>query len=269
MTLAESGLDAAAPGCVRSAPTPGPDDMQQNQIPRTIHYCWFGRSPISALGRRCMETWREVMPDYALELWDESRLDWSRPYLAIAYRARRFAFVADYVRLQALYENGGLYFDTDIEVIKPFDELLRCGLFMGLQAPDSVGTGVIGAAKGHPFLKLALDRLDAEAKSGRLSYEPQPELITSLARTNKAIAPRLLPEEFCYPYNPHSPDPLRQKPLQSNISERTLCIHHWEGTWLGGASLGMMIGLRLKNRLRGATPARWRRVLADLGDARP
>lgn len=242
---------------------------QDNLIPRTICYCWFGRSSITALGQRCIETWREVMPDYALERWDESRLDWDSPYIAIAQRSRKFAFVSDYVRLHALYEHGGIYFDTDIEVLKPFDELLSGELFMGLQTSDSVGVGVIGAVKGHPFLKLALDRLDAEAKSGRLSFQPLPELITELAQTNAAIAPRLLPEEFFYPYNPHSPDPLRRKPLQSNISERTFCIHHWEGSWLGGMSLSMMIGLRLKDRLRRAAPMRWRSALGDASDARP
>lgn len=242
---------------------------QESRIPRTIHYCWFGRSPISALGGRCIETWQEVMPDYALERWDESRLNWDKPYLAMAYRARRFAFVADYVRLQTLYDHGGLYFDTDIEVLKRFDELLGCELFMGLETPDSLGVGVIGSVKGHPFLKLVLDRLDAEAKSGKLSFEPLPELVTALARTNGAIAPRLFPEEHFYPYNPHSPEPLRRKPLQSNISERTFCIHHWEGSWLADMSLGMMISLRLKARLRRATPMRWRKALTDIRDARP
>jgi mannosyltransferase OCH1-like enzyme len=242
---------------------------QKDQIPRTIHYCWVGQSPLSPLGEHCIESWRRAMPDYALERWDESRLDLSRPYLAIAYRARKFAFVSDYVRLQALYDAGGLYFDTDIEALKPFDELLRHELFMGLQAPDSIGAGVIGAAKGHPFLKLILDRLDAEAKSGRLSFQPLPELITALARTNPATAPRLLPEEFFYPYNPYSPDPLRQKPLQSHITARTLCIHHWEGSWLGSMSLGMMISLRLKDRLRRANPQHWRSPLAGRNDSPP
>jgi hypothetical protein len=119
---------------------------------------------------------------------------------------------------------------------------------------------VIGAVKGHPFLKLTLERLDAEAKSGRLSFQPLPELVTALARANPAIAPTVFPEEYFYPYNPHSPTPLRQKPLQSNMSERTFSIHHWEGTWLGGISLAMMIGLRLKDRIRRAGPARWRQL---------
>jgi mannosyltransferase OCH1-like enzyme len=276
MSLTEPELDTAAPdgrGTPDASAAGRGDGSPKTRIPRTVHYCWFGPAPISALGRRCIETWRDVMPDYALELWDESRLDLSRAYLAIAYRQRKFAFVADYVRLQALYAHGGLYFDTDIEVLKPFDALLGEALFMGLQTPDSVAAGVIGAVKGHPFLKLALDRLDAEARSGRLSLQPLPELITGLARTYKAIAPRLLPEECFYPYNPHSPDPLRRKPLQRHISERTFCIHHWEGSWLGDASLGMMLGLRLKDRLLRATPKRWRPTLAaprgpEAGDAR-
>jgi hypothetical protein len=237
-------------------------------IPRTIHYCWFGSSPVSPLGERCIATWREVMPSYVLERWDESR-DWKTPYTAIAYRARKFAFVADYVRLRALYERGGIYLDTDVEVLKPFDPLLTDQLFFGLQTPDSVAAGVIGAVKGHPFLKLALDRLDSEAKSGKLSFQPLPELITALARRRGAVAPKLYPVEYFYPYNPHSADPLRQKPLQCNVSEHTFCIHHWEGTWLGGISLGMMIRLRLRDRLRKLAPVRWRSSAPGASGASP
>jgi mannosyltransferase OCH1-like enzyme len=222
-------------------------------IPKILHYCWFGPSAIGPLGERCIETWRQVLPHYRLELWDESRLDLGAPYVAIAYRARKFAFVADYVRLQALHEHGGVYLDTDMEVLKPFDPLLQTQLFIGLETPDRIGVGVIGAVRGHPFLKRALDRLDAQARSGRLSFEPLPELITALARTSGPDALTLLPEEYFYPYNPHSPSPLRQKPLQSNISERTFAIHHWAGSWVGGMSLGMMIGLRLKHRFHRAT----------------
>jgi len=131
---------------------------QAERIPRTIHYCWFGKTPMSELGERCVATWRAELPDYLIEKWDETRLDRSIPYVDIAYRAGKFAFVADYVRLMALYEHGGLYFDTDIEVIRSFDGLLDHRLFMGLQAPRSIGVGVIGSVKGHPFLRQIFRR---------------------------------------------------------------------------------------------------------------
>jgi mannosyltransferase OCH1-like enzyme len=238
-------------------------------IPKTLHYCWYGDSQISELSRRCIETWKEVMPDYAVEVWDESRLDMAVPYISTAYKSRRFAFVADYMRFKALYEHGGIYLDTDIEVLQRFDELLTNDLFFGLQTPESVGAGVIGATKKHPFLKLVLDKLDEEARSGKPQFQPLPELVTALVRSQPERAPVLFPEEYFYPYNPYSPLPLRQKPLQSNMSERTFCIHHWEGTWLGGMSLRMMIGLRLKHLMRKVNPLRRRRpIVHGRSDAR-
>lgn len=233
--------------------------MTQHTIPKTIHYCWFGGSALSELGQRCIQTWRDLMPDYALEAWDESRLDMTIPYVSIAYRMRKFAFVADYVRLRALYDHGGIYFDTDIEAIKRFDDLLDNQLFFGLQAPNSIGVGVMGAVKGHPFLKLILDKLDEEARSGRPSFHPLPDLVSELAQSKSADPGVVFPEEYFYPYNPYSPVPLQQKPLQSNMSERTFCIHHWEGTWLGGMSLRTMIEQRLKDVIRRAQPPWLRR----------
>jgi hypothetical protein len=242
---------------------------QTEGIPRTIHYCWFGQSPLSELGERCLDTWRTEMPDYVIQKWDESHLDRSIPYIDIAYRARKFAFVADYVRLLALYQHGGVYFDTDIEVIRSFDPLLQHPLFFGLQAPRSVGVGVIGAVKGHPFLRQILDKLDEEASRGDLSYEPLPELVTTLNASAGADAPILFPEEYFYPYNPYSPVVLRRKPLQSHISERTFCLHHWEGSWLGDLSLSMMLGMRFKALLRKANPAQWRLPVIHAGELRP
>lgn len=232
--------------------------MYNNEaIPKVIHYCWFGKAPISDLGEYCIKTWCDVMPDYEIRVWDDSCLDRSIPYVDIAYRAGRPAFVADYTRLRALLDFGGLYFDTDMEILKPFDALLDLSLFFGLQDPGNIGAGAIGAVKGHPFLRLALDRLDAEGRSGKLTFRPLPVLITELAAANPSIAPTLLPEECCYPYNPYSRAPLRRKPLFANMTERTLCIHHWEGTWLGHVTFREMLRQRVEHALRRVTP--WRR----------
>jgi len=231
------------------------------RIPRIIHYCWYGGAPLSELSRRCVETWRAVMPDFAYEKWDEGRLDRSIPYVDQAYRARRFAFVADYMRMKVLHEHGGVYLDTDMEVMRSLDALLDDQLFMGFQAPDSIGCGVIGAVKGHPFLRAVLDRLDDEARRGKPSYQPIPELVSGLMKGARASGATLFPEEYFYPYNPYSPVLIRRKPLQSNMTERTYAIHHWEGAWLGESSLSMMIGLRAKAVMRKINPAR-RRILA-------
>ena len=232
--------------------------MLKEVVPRKIHYCWYGKGPLSELGERCTSTWRANLPDYEIVKWDESRLDQSIPYVNIAYRARKYAFVADYVRFMVLHEYGGLYFDTDIEVIRGFDELLGEPLFLGLQAPHSVGVGVIGAMKGHPFLRRVLDKLDAEGRRGALSYQPLPDLVSELAQAKDAAAPTILPEDCFYPYNPYSPVVIRRKPLQSNLSERTFCVHHWEGSWLGDASLRTMLSMRCKSLMRRAHPAHWR-----------
>ena len=94
-------------------------------IPKIIHYCWFGGGPISAESRRCMESWKKYCPDYKIMAWNEQNFDFStNRYAQQAYEAKRYAFVSDYVRLAVLYEYGGIYLDTDVELVRPLDELL-------------------------------------------------------------------------------------------------------------------------------------------------
>lgn len=226
---------------------------QQEQIPRQIHYCWYGGSPLSSLSQRCLQTWRDIMPGYEIRRWDENALDLNSPYVAAAYKLKKFAFVADYMRLRILYDIGGIYLDTDIEAVQSMDELLPLSLFFGLQSPGSVGVSVIGGAKGHPFLRLLMEALDKEAMTGKLTFQPLPELVTELVASRGHQDLNIFPEDYFYPYNPYSEVTLRKKPLQCNISAKTYCIHHWEGTWLGDMSLRMMVGLRLKNALRKAS----------------
>ena len=104
-------------------------------IPKIIHYCWFGGNPIPNDLISYMQTWKEMMPDWKIIEWNESNFDVSQSplYVQEAYHARKFAFVSDYVRLWALEQYGGVYFDTDIEVLKPFDSLLDNKAFVGLE----------------------------------------------------------------------------------------------------------------------------------------
>lgn len=126
-------------------------------IAKKIHYCWFGGKPMPFLARRCLASWAWHLPDYELVRWDESNVDvYAHTFTAAAHNAGRYAFVADYVRMQVLAREGGIYLDTDVEVLAPFDHLLDNDFFIGLEWDDRVGTSVIGATPGHWLPKAML-----------------------------------------------------------------------------------------------------------------
>ena len=111
-----------------------------NDIPKTIHYCWFGRNPLPESAKKCIASWRMFLPDYEIKEWNEDNFDVNIiPYTAEAYQAKKYAFVSDYARFWILYRYGGLYFDTDVEVIKPMDDIVARGPFMGIEVPSSDG----------------------------------------------------------------------------------------------------------------------------------
>ena len=101
-------------------------------IPKTIHYCWFGDNPLPELAQRCIASWRKFLPDYEIREWNESNYDVRKiPYTAQAYEAKKYAFVSDYARFDILCQHGGIYFDTDVEVIRLLDDILERGAFAG------------------------------------------------------------------------------------------------------------------------------------------
>lgn len=103
-------------------------------IPKKIHYCWFGWNPLPESAQKCITSWRKYLPDYEIIEWNEDNFDVnSIPYTAQAYKAKKYAFVSDYARFVILYEYGGLYFDTDVEVIRPLDDVIAAGPFMGYE----------------------------------------------------------------------------------------------------------------------------------------
>ena len=115
-------------------------------IPKVIHYCWFGRNPLPPLAIKCIESWKKYCPDYEIKEWNEDNFDLDLfPYTREAYDNRKFAFVTDVVRLYALYHEGGVYMDTDVEVLKPIDCFLTHHAFSGFENEKSAipdfGTG--------------------------------------------------------------------------------------------------------------------------------
>ena len=127
-------------------------------IPKKIHYCWFGGKPLNKLGKKCIKSWVKFFPEYDIIEWNESNFDVdSCKYVKEAYNEGKWAFVSDYARYKILYEEGGIYFDTDVEVIKSFDDIIERGAFMGCENPDvktklAVNPGLCcGAEAHHPF----------------------------------------------------------------------------------------------------------------------
>ncbi|MCQ5140772.1 glycosyltransferase family 32 protein [Enterocloster bolteae] len=142
-------------------------------IPKKIHYCWFGGNPLPNTALKCIESWKKFFPDYEIIQWNEQNYDISKiRYIKEAYETKKYAFVSDYARFDVLYQYGGLYFDTDVEVIKAFDDILNTGAFMGCEIDGDksdknsilVNPGLgLAIEKGNPLYKEILDYYDTQS----------------------------------------------------------------------------------------------------------
>lgn len=144
-------------------------------IPKIIHYCWFSGDQYPKLVQKCLRSWQKHLPGYKMRLWDATSFDFnSVPFVKEAFEAKKWAFVADYIRLYALYTEGGIYLDSDVEVKKSFDNYLNNNLFVGTEPyiiNDNifydVEAAIMGAEKGHPFLKECLDEYNNTSFGGK------------------------------------------------------------------------------------------------------
>lgn len=156
-------------------------------IPKTIHYCWFGRQPVPPLLTKCIESWKQHLPEYELVLWNEDRFDISHANLFVqqAYNSGKYAFVSDYVRMYALYHYGGIYLDTDVEVVKSFDDLLDYDVFFGFENQKMIGSGLgCGAKPKHWFIQEIMNEYEQTEfikKDGTFDLTPCPIRETKLA----------------------------------------------------------------------------------------
>lgn len=128
-------------------------------IPKIIHYCWFGKKEIPEQYKIWIKSWKKYCPDYEVIEWNENNYDYTKnQYTYEAYKSGKWSFVSDYARLDIIYNNGGIYLDTDVELVKNLDELLFQKGFMGLQDDYKCATGLgFGAIKYHPLIKSLMD----------------------------------------------------------------------------------------------------------------
>lgn len=212
-------------------------------IPKVIHYCWFGKNEKSELIKKCMESWQRVLPDYKIIEWNEDNFDVKEnQYTREAYENRKWAFVSDYVRLYVLYNYGGLYFDTDVEILKPLDVFLKHEFFTGFESKDSPMTAVMGAKKGNVLIKEFLDDYSERVfvkKNGDFDLTPNTQVITKMM-SEKGLKRNgrkqwIINEGFViYPQIYFCPNCLSM--IWDRPSSKSYSIHHFDGSWVDNNS---------------------------------
>ncbi len=149
-------------------PTP-----QSEPIPKIIHYVWVGNKPLTPLALKCIESWKKYLPDYELKLWNETNSPMEHRYVQKMYQQKKWAFVADYIRFFVLEREGGIYLDTDTEVLKSFNDLLNQGAFFGQTKDGVTAAGVIGAVPQAPVIKDILSVYDSDTKYDTVRTSPR------------------------------------------------------------------------------------------------
>lgn len=162
-------------------------------IPKIIHYCWFGRNPLPESAKKCINSWRKFFPNYEIKEWNEDNFDVNIiPYTAEAYEAKKYAFVSDYARFWILYHYGGLYFDTDVEVIKPMDDIVERGPFMGIEvAAQGINLPAINPGLGlgaSPCLFLYKEILDFYLSIHFIKEDGSFNQVTVVSHTTKVLS---------------------------------------------------------------------------------
>lgn len=199
-------------------------------IPKIIHYCWFGGNPKPKQVLDAIALWQQLNPDFIIKEWNESNFDYRKlSYTYEAYLLGKFAFVSDVARLYALLTEGGIYLDTDIRVLKPFDRLLSHPSFIGLEAPFLVSTACIGAEKGCNWIQKFLEsyqQLHFVNTRGAVDMTPNTMMLTGflnnylpLHRDELEVLDIDILSAKLYPS------------LDYVISDRTICVHEFFGSW--------------------------------------
>ena len=216
-------------------------------IPKIIHYCWFGHNPQPVMAKKCIESWKKYMPDYEIKEWNEDNFDVNIiPYTAEAYKAKKYAFVSDFARFWILFNYGGIYFDTDVEVIKPLDNIIEKGPFMGCENELKEGIGKytirvapglgIGAPAGFNLFKEIIDYYESLSfinKNGSYNQVTVVDHITAVLRKNGLVDSNDI--QVCKGVHIYPIDyfcPLNYYTGEINITENTYSIHHYMASWI-------------------------------------
>lgn len=215
-------------------------------IPKVIHYCWFGRNQMPSEYQHYIDSWKKFLPDYSIKEWNEDNYDVNCiPFSREAYEVKKYAYVSDYARLKILYEHGGIYFDTDVEVIRSMDELMQKGAWMAIEkhkntpeADDMVNPGLGFAVEPYnPIIKEIMsfyENTHYTFPDGHMEQIPIVPITSSVLKKyglkKMTDRPYKVGGIIIYPWDFFCPIEFMSTKLE--ITENTHAIHHYSATWM-------------------------------------
>jgi mannosyltransferase OCH1-like enzyme len=206
------------------------------RIPKLIHYVWVGPRPMGRLENGCIESWKKYFPEYELVHWDEKNIVIDNQYLETAFKNKKWSNISNYVRLTALKDFGGIYFDTDFEVIKRFDFLEDVNCFIGFESPknDYLNNAIMGSVKDHRYINDCLTLLIKNYNGLEMANLSSPFLATEVLKTYGNIKNTNMKINDVNLYNSDffSPYDWDDTFLFTDIKCNTYGIHHWQSSWL-------------------------------------
>lgn len=209
-------------------------------IPKVIHYCWFGNNPKPELAQKCIDSWKKFLPDYEIREWNENNFDCTCcDYVREAYESGKWAFVSDYARFKILFQFGGLYFDTDVELLSPIDHILEKGSFMAAEedSPLKIAVGLgFGANPGNAVIKEIVENYEKIHfhNSGNTStIKTVVEYVTEILE-NRGLKEgkhiQCIDGIYIYPKEYFNPYDLNTGKIK--LTEKTVSIHHYAASWV-------------------------------------
>lgn len=217
-------------------------------IPKKIHYCWFGGKELPKEAKKCIESWKKYCPDYEIIQWNETNYDINKnQYVKYTYENKKYAFLTDYVRLDVIYNEGGIYLDTDVELLKSLDDLLNCDGYMGMEQVGRVNTGQgFGAIKGHPFIKenkTFYEEYNFLDESGKFKKIICVDITTDMLRKYGMKKENIIQDIYgikIYPVEYFCPKLMGTNKIK--ITNNTYSIHKFEASWKSNNRLIRKIG---------------------------
>lgn len=205
-------------------------------IPKIIHYCWFGRSDIPNSLKKCIQTWKQFMPEYQIIRWDETNFDinsitWTKQ----AYEEKKYAFVSDYVRLKVLYKYGGIYLDTDVKLIMSLEKFAKYKAFTGFESRDKLTSAVIGAEPGFELIKefiLYYKERQFILPDGSTNKEANVVMLTEVCKKyglkldnseQEILGMHIFPRTYFCPLDFY---------MNKSFTDKTHAIHFFKASWL-------------------------------------